>query len=406
MYIPDLLRTRNAFGPLVCVVFILFLAASAADAERRDALLPIRIGVSNVQSGPSRFLGSELIEGSQAYFDLINANGGIYGHRIEIALKDDRYEPDPAVSNTNAFISKDNVLFLFDYVGTPTLTRILPLLEYYQDQHIVNIAPFTGAQPQRKPPYNRYVFNIRASYLDEARCLVDRLYGGGCRHIGLLEQADAYGKSGEVAVKIALAHHKLSLSSVATYRRNQAFDMTMEKQVGMLRSEKVDAVIAFGVYEPCAAFVRDARMTNWNVPIANVSFVGADQLLDTLKTASHAANRDLTRNLINSQVVPSPYDASCPVVKAYRARIGLESAGFISLEGWINAVVVVEALRRAGPNATRLGFVHALESLHGWDPGLGIPLAFSPTCHEGMHRVWLTRSEGGKWVSESVGSKP
>lgn len=366
---------------------------------------PIVLGVSNVQSGPSCFLGTQLLQGSKAYFDLVNAQGGIYGRHVEIDLKDDRYEPDPAVRNTNEFITKGNTFFLFDYVGTPTLTRVLPLLKYYEERHVVNVAPFTGASPQRTHPYDHYVFNIRASYIDEAHRLVDYLYAKGYRHIGFLGQADAYGKSGEMAVQMALAQHGLTLSGMVTYRRNQLFEVSMQAQVNLLRAKKTDAVIAFGVYKPCAAFVRDARMMGWNAPFASVSFVGAAQLLHTLMAASRDLGKNLTQNLISSQVVPSPNDVKYPLVKAFRKHISGDSAEFISLEGWLNATVVVEALRRAGPRASRTDFIHAMESLHGWDPGIGEKLAFSSTCHQGTHRVWLTRVDHDHWIPEDVGAQ-
>jgi ABC-type branched-subunit amino acid transport system substrate-binding protein len=360
----------------------------------------VLVGVSNVQSGPSRSLGQNLLRGSLAYFDLVNAQGGIFGRKIFILLKDDRYEPDPAVQNTNELIQNENAFFLFDYVGTPTLTRVLPLLKYYEKQKIVNIAPFTGADPQRKPPYDKFVFNIRASYREETRALVQYLYRKGHRRIGFLGQADAYGKSGEIGVTDALAELDLKPVETVSYRRNQPFETDMTTQVRILRQAGADAVIAVGVYGPCGAFIRDARMAGWDAPVANVSFVGAEVLLDELRRASKTSRKDLTINLLNSQVVPSPGDTLYPLVASYRAHLAPENYGFVTLEGWLNAVVVTEALRRAGPSPSREDFIRALETLHGWDPGLGVNLDFSSTSHQGLHRVWLTRTENGNWVPE------
>jgi len=360
----------------------------------------IIIGVSNVQSGPSQSLGQNLLRGSTAYFDLVNARGGIYGRKISIVLKDDKYEPDPAVQNTNALIQNENVFFLFDYVGTPTLTRVLPLLKYYETQEVVNVAPFTGADPQRKPPYDKFVFNIRASYREETRALVHYLYNQGHRRFGFLGQADAYGKSGEIGVSDALAELDLKLVETVSYRRNQPFETDMTAQVKILREAGADAVIAVGVYGPCGAFIRDARAAGWDAPVANVSFVGAEVLLDKLRAASKAAGKDLTANLINSQVVPSPDDTRYPLVVDYRSHLAPGNYGFVTLEGWLNAVVVTEALRRAGPSPSREDFIRAMESLHGWDLGLGVSLEFSSTNHQGLHRVWLTHTEHGRWVPE------
>jgi branched-chain amino acid transport system substrate-binding protein len=365
----------------------------------------IIVGVSNVQSGPSRSLGQNLLRGSAAYFELVNARGGVYGRKISIVLKDDKYEPDPAVQNTNELIEKENSFFLFDYVGTPTLTRVLPLLKYYEKENIVNVAPFTGADPQRKPPYDKFVFNIRASYREETRALVRYLYDRGYQRIGFLGQADAYGKSGEIGVEDALAELNLKPVETVSYRRNQPFEADMTAQVNILRQAGADAVIAVGVYGSCGAFIRDARMAGWDVTVANVSFVGAEVLLDKLRATSKTAGRDLTANLINSQVVPSPDDVRYPLVVDYRAHLAPENYGFVTMEGWLNAVVVTEALRRAGPSPSRADFIRAMESLHGWDPGLGVNLEFSSTSHQGLHRVWLTRTEKGHWVPEEVPEK-
>jgi branched-chain amino acid transport system substrate-binding protein len=375
--------------------------ASGGDVASPTNMPAIVVGVSNVQSGPSSDLGHELVLGSQSYFDLINGRDrGIHGRRISILLKDDKYEPDPAVKNTNELIERDKVFFLFDYVGTPTLTRTLPLLRYYQSENIVNVAPLTGADPQRLPPYSQFVFNIRASYREETRSLVRYFYSKGYRKLGIFAQADAYGKSGELGVTDALAAFGLTVVRTVTYRRNQPFEDDMSAQVKLLRDAGVDAVIAVGVYGPSAAFIRDSRMSGWDVPIANLSFVDAVAMLGKLREASRKLGKDLTLNLINGQVVPSPDDLSYPLVAEYRAHTASSDATFIGLEGWLNAVVVTEALRRAGPDPSRASFIRAMESLHGWDPGIGTALEFSPTNHQGLHRVWLTRTASGRWFPE------
>lgn len=363
-------------------------------------LPPIVIGVSNVQSGPSEFLGQKLLQGSMAYFNMVNKSGGVHGRKISIILKDDKYEPDPAVQNTNELIDKDDVFFLFDYVGTPTLTRVLPLLRYYEKEEIVNVAPFTGADPQRMPPYDKFVFNVRSSYREETRTLVRYLHAKGYHRIGYLGQADSYGKSGEIGVTEALAELGLGIVGSVSYRRNQSFETDMTTQVKSLREAGADAVIAVGVYGPCGAFIRDARMAGWNVPVANVSFVGPEIMLAELNETSKKLGRDLTTNLINSQVVPSPDDLRYPLVVNFRAHMEAKNYGFITLEGWLNASVVTEALRRAGPSPGREDFIRAMESLHNWDPGLNFNLEFSASSHQALHKVWLTHTEQGHWVSD------
>jgi branched-chain amino acid transport system substrate-binding protein len=377
---------------------VTLMAGVALPAQTSGSAPPILIGVSNVQSGPSRALGQNLMAGSMAYFDVVNSTGGVNGARIKVVLKDDRYEPDPAVQNTNDLILKDRVFVLFDYVGTPTLTRVLPLLKFYEETEIVNVAPFTGADPQRRPPYDKFVFNIRASYREETRALVEYFLAKGYRRIAFVGQADAYGKSGEIGVAEALASHNLTIVEGVTYHRNQPYQTSMQPQVDALKAKGAEAIIMVGAYAACGAFIRDARLGGWDVPIANVSFVGADAMLALLVQSSAELHLDLTAKLINSQVVPSPDETSYPLVTGYRAAVKKEAAGFVSLEGWLNAVVLVEALRRAGPGPSRADFIRAMESLHSWDPGLGLKLDFSTTSHQAMHKVWLTRTDRGRWV--------
>lgn len=373
---------------------------SAHDLQRAKtgAGSPIVIGVSNAQSGPSGFLGRSLVDGSRAYFNLVNRQGGVYGRPIDLVVEDDGYEPDPALRNTDDLIRNRRVLFLFDYVGTPTLIRALPLLRYHAGERFLNLGPFTGAQPQRRPPYEEFVFSIRASYKDEARALVDYLWAAGYRRIGLFEQADAYGKSGEIAFGEALDRHGLSLIARATYHRNSPVQDSMREQVDILRLARVDAIVAAGVYAPCAAFIRDLRLAGWNGPVANLSFVGADIMLDQLKRLSPETHRDLTVNLVNSEVVPDSGETQYPLVEQFRAAVPPAGFGFVQLEGWLNAAVATESLRRAGAFPTRAGLAKALESMADWDPGLGCKLGFSSRSHEGLHQVWLYRTSHGRWI--------
>ncbi len=77
---------------------------------------------------------SRTLASSRSSLELANERCGIYDRKISIVLKDDKYEPDGAVQNTNELIEKEKSLFLFDYVGTPTLTRVLPLLKCYEKE--------------------------------------------------------------------------------------------------------------------------------------------------------------------------------------------------------------------------------------------------------------------------------
>jgi ABC-type branched-subunit amino acid transport system substrate-binding protein len=244
--------------------------------------------------------------------------------------------------------------------------------------------------------------------------LVDRFWQAGARRFGVFYQIDAYGRSGTDGVARGLAARSAKITAEATYVRGARFDDDMSAAVGALREAGCDVVLCTGAYQGCAAFVRSARDAGFAVPISNVSFVGSDAMLALLIKHGRAMGRDYTRALINSQVVPSYDDSSLPGVAEYRTLMDKHSPAmpetirdggytpqrysFISLEGYINARVIVEGLRRMGANANRPGFRQALESLRGLDLGIGAPLTFTSERHQGLDSVYFTRVDGERWV--------
>ena len=185
---------------------------------------------------------------------------------------------------------------------------MLPILKSNAQMHIYLFFPFTGAQPHRQPPYDEFVFNLRASYQQETGGLVDNFVREGRKRIAVFYQVDAYGRSGWDGVRSTLAQYGLRIVGEATYRRGTTYSDSLKQQVEILKATEPDAIISIGAYAACAAFIRDARDSGLNVPIANVSFVGTEFLINLLLKEGRQSGRDYTGNLINSQVVPS-YEA-------------------------------------------------------------------------------------------------
>jgi len=375
---------------------------------------PIVLAMSAAFSGPSRGLGIEVYRGARAYFDEVNAKGGIAGRPIVIKTYDDGYNPAPAIYNTIRAIEQDKAFLLFSYVGTPTVTRVLPLLKRYSERSIYLFFPFTGAQPQREAPYADEVFNLRASYRDETYALVDRFATIGRKRIAILYQADAYGRSGWDGVQRALKAHNLALTVEATYERGTPYSAHLTRQVEILRAAKPDAVIAIGAYAACAAFIRDAVDAGWKIPIANVSFVGSENMLALLYPEEVKSGRDYTSMLVNSQVVPSYEDLTLPAVVEYRTLMqrhapkappeadlnGYPRLGysFASFEGFLNAKVITEALRRMNGNLDPKRLKPVVESIRDFDLGIDAPISFGPDRHQALQYVYFAAVEHGQWV--------
>ena len=376
--------------------------------------MEIVLGMSAAFSGPSRGLGIELYRGAQAYFEHINRAGGVRGRKVALKTYDDGYQPDPSVQNTVALMLEDQVFALFGYVGTPTVTRVLPILKKFQDKTIYMFFPFTGAQPQREPPYGEFAFNLRASYGQETAGLVDNFVSIGKRRIGVFYQADAYGRSGWAGVRQALGKYGEKMVGEATYRRGQRFTGSMRRQVEILKESQPDAVICIGAYAACAAFLREAVDLGLEVPIANLSFVGSENLLELISEGREDSQR-YTRLLINSQVVPSYEDTSIPAVREYRdlmKRYSPEAPpelvqesytpfahSFVSLEGFLDAKLMVEILNRLGEDPQRTNLEDAVFSVKDYDLGIGEMVSFSESRRQGLQQVYYTIVQDDRFVT-------
>jgi ABC-type branched-subunit amino acid transport system substrate-binding protein len=371
------------------------------------------IGMSAAFSGPSRGLGIELYRGSMACLAEVNEAGGVHGRKVVIRAYDDGYDPLRAVANTGRLLDEDRVFLLYGYVGTPTVARVLPFMRVRREHTPHLFFPFTGAEPQRRPPYRESVFNLRASYAQETAGLVENFVAVGRTRIAVFYQIDAYGRTGWEGIRTALGRRGLRMGGEATYRRGAPFAQSMRPQVEILRRGSPDAVICVGAYAACAAFVRDARDAGWGVPIANLSFVGSDSLLELLRAHGRELDRDYTRDLINSEVVPSHHNLAIPAVREYRrlmdrhrpapppaAEADYEPLpyGSVSLEGYLDARLLVEVLRRLGPELDRDQLRERAEAVRDFDLGINTPVSFGPDRHQALDQVYYRVVEGDRFV--------
>ncbi|WP_035053277.1 ABC transporter substrate-binding protein [Andreprevotia chitinilytica] len=356
----------------------LAVLAISAHAETGITDSEILLGQSAAMSGPAAELGKGVNRGAKAYFDWINQHGGVNGRKIKLVALDDGYEPDRAEANTKTLIDNQQVFALFGYVGTPTSNAALPLVS---KASVPFIAPFTGADSLRTP-LNRAVFNVRASYRDEAEEIAESMVKMGMKTVNVFYQNDAYGKAGLTAMQAAASKHGLTIQALATVQRNS---VDVAKAVDELVVKKpANAVFMVTAYKSSAAFVAAARAQNFIGPFYNVSFVGTEALITELQRNGSG--------LIVSQVMPSPYSPTKPItmdyVKVMKAA-GVNTVDYPSLEGYIGARVMVEGLKRAGHGLTREKLVSALEGLGDYDLG-GYRVRFSNASHNGSQFVDLT----------------
>ncbi len=353
-----------------------FLGALSAALVASHALSQdIVLGQSAALTGPAQELGREMQLGAKLYFDSVNASGGIRGKKIILRSLDDGYEPTRAAANTKKFIADGDVLALFGYVGTPTSAASIPIST---EAKLPFFGAFTGAELLRTP-INRYVFNVRASYFDETEAIVRQMTQGGATKIAVFYQNDSYGQAGLAGVEKAMAKRNLTVSAKATVERNST---DVAAAVATLKAAKPDVIVMISAYASCSELIRQLKKAELPTRFVNVSFVGTRALAKALGPDADG--------VMISQVMPPPTALKYPVVGEYQTLLKASGAepSYTSLEGFIAAKIMVEALRRGG-DASSAALARALESLRSLDLG-GFTASFGPDSHNASKFVELT----------------
>jgi branched-chain amino acid transport system substrate-binding protein len=301
------------------------------------------LGQSAAFSGPAAELGRQFKIGADLLFERLNARGGINGRTVELRILDDGYEPDRCAENTRKFIA-DGVLALFGYVGTPTSLAALPLATQAQ---VPFLAPFTGAQALREP-FNRYAFHVRASYYDETAEMVKQLTAVDIKRIAVFHQNDSYGKAGLDGVLRAMAPLNLKPTATGTVERNT---VDVAAAVKAIVASRPDAIVQVSAYKSCAGY----RGTFYNV-----SFVGTAALAKELG--------EQAKGVVVSQVMPFPFAPKTALANEYLSAGRAKHAekfepNYSSMEGYVAAKVVAEALRRGSGAASGETLISGLEGL-------------------------------------------
>jgi ABC-type branched-subunit amino acid transport system substrate-binding protein len=366
-------------------------AASSALAQSAPGVTDteILIGSCSALEGPSHFLGQQTVNGAKAYFNLIDEEGGVNGRKLKLISADDSYDPAKTQACFDHLMS-EKVFALGFFVGTPTAVKYLPMAE---SARIPLVGLFTGAQTLYSP-LRHWVINVRASYFDETREQVDGLWKTlGYKKVGVIYPEDAFGAAVLEGVKTALKEYGAEPVAVGSYQRQTA---QVGGAIGTVQAANPNAVVVVGPANTVAPILKQAHAKGWKPLFLTVSFVGTDELISE-------AGQD-AEGVVITQVVPPYYMTEHKSVALYRRAVGKyfpsEQPNFVSLEGFVDAMTLVEGLKRAGKDLTREGLIHGIESIHDLDIGLGpqLKLDYSPKDHKGFDHVLPTVVRGGRAV--------
>jgi branched-chain amino acid transport system substrate-binding protein len=351
----------------------------------------ILFGIAAPFSGASRELGREMKIGIETAFNQINDAGGANGRLLRLMTADDGYEPTRTADVMKVLYDKDQVFGFIGNVGTPTAAVALP---FALDHRALFFGAFTGAGLLRRDPPDRYVFNYRASYAEETNAVVHYLVKVRRiqpKEIVVFAQQDSYGDSGYAGVQKAVRSLPGDNPDIVrlNYKRNT---VDVQDAVDALRAYKgqIKAVVMVASYRAAAKFIEKTRDLYPGMIYTNVSFVGSTALADELMLLGprYAAGTIVT------QVVPAINSHASIVLKFKEALAKYfpgESPDYVSFEGYIDASILAEAVKRAGRDINTEKLVDELEQIHAIDLGLGAPVTFSENEHQGSHKVWGTQ---------------
>src|SRR6516225_3890454 len=373
---------------------------SVSSAVRGVTGSEIRFGISAPFTGPAKELGQHMKQGIEAAFNVANATGGVYGRQLRLVAADDGYEPARAAVTMKQLYERDQVFGLVGNVGTPTAVVALP---YALDRKMLFFGAFTGAGLLRSDPPDRYVFNYRASYAEETAAVVNYLVKVRRlvpEQIAVFAQQDAYGDSGFAGVEKAIRSLRGGNASPILRLNYQRNTVDVEDAVAQLqqynaqlqqkRRFPIKAVIMVPTYRAAAKFIEKTRDLRSEMIYTSVSFVGSTALADELMLLG----KKYATGVIVTQVVPA-VDGHSSLVLDYKSALAKyfpgEAPDYVSLEGYVDASVLIAALQRNGAQLDTEGLVGTLENLRDLDIGLGTPVIFSRSDHQGVHKVWGTQ---------------
>ncbi|MGO9547219.1 MAG: ABC transporter substrate-binding protein [Rhodomicrobium sp.] len=359
----------------------------------------IRFGASVPLTGANKDYGQRIRTGLEVAFRSANDAGGVHGRALRLIAADDGYEPTRTAETVKQLYSKDQVFAFAGNFGTSTAAVSVP---FALEHRMLFFAGYSGASVLRRDPPDHYVFNYRPSYAEETEAAVRylvKIRRLKPEQIAVFAQQDGFGESGFAGVgkaMRALRGGDGGFTLHLTYQRNS---VDVDNAISQLKGHKpaIKAIVMVATTRAAAKFIEKTREAYPGLIYTNPSAVGPSSLRDELMLLGpkYAAG------VIVTQVVPAA-DGYSSLALEYKNALAKyfsgEAPDATSLEYYVAGRVLIEALKRAGPQPDTEKVVEAFEAMNSFDLGLGVPISFGRSEHQGLHKVWGTQlDESGKY---------
>jgi len=384
---------------LSLVAFLLFVDGAAAEQKKYDpgaSDTEIRIGNTMPYSGPASAWGA-MGKAEAAYFDKINAEGGINGRKINFISYDDAYSPPKTVEQTRRLIEGDEVLILFSSFGVPTNTAIH---KYVNAKKVPHLFIGGGGSKWNDPKRFPWTIGFQPSYSVEGRAYGEHV---AAKHplakIAVLYQHDDYGKDILEGLKLGLGERASMIIAEASY---EAVQPTVDSEVARLRATGADVFMDFAGPKFAAQAIRKAAELGWkplhfvNIPSSSIGSV--------LKPAGLEHSQGvITGGFLKD--VTDPAMADDPGVREYFKFLseyypGADRSASMNSMGYVMAQVMVHVLKRAGEDLTRENIMRQASNIRDLQPDLLLPtirVNTSPDDFAPLKSIELRRLVGDHW---------
>lgn len=328
-------------------LMLTLLAFASAPASAQ-----VRVGQTIDLTGSSSEHGKAVLKGIKSYLDPLNAAGGVNGRRIELVTIDDGGKADRAAQNTRDLVEKQGVVAVFSGIeGGPCVAS----MKVASEKRVPLIGCAAGS-PELRDPFDRYVFPVRAAHLSEFEVIIKTAKQFGRNRIAFVHSDSDTGRKHLANVmRLAAANDVEVVAAIALKSGADAFK---PKQIAAeIVARKAQAVLNHGAYALYAETYREAKALDKGIQFYAVNS-GAQQMVRLLGADA--------QGIVFTQVVPFPWGVSPSIVGEYTAAMKRhapsDELSFSSFEGYINARLLAEGVRRAGADPTPEKLVSALEN--------------------------------------------
>jgi len=346
------------------------------------------VGSWGPQDGPAGAYGA-IDRTVDAYFKKVNDEGGINGRKIRFIYENDSYQPAKTVAAVKKLVEEDKVFALVGGLGTAQNAAVM---DYIVQNNVPHVWPATGTTALAVP-LKKNVYAVQLNYTTEATLATQyALDQMSAKKIAVFYQNDAFGKEGLDAVQAELKKRGLAAAAAVSY---ETADTNFSAQALKLQTSGADTVIIYAVPKPGGSIIAEMGKIGYAPKLLSSSVINDPAIF---QLAGSAIN-----GMLIEAYLPAFDDVSNPKIVEYQAFMAKyapkEQIGGFTESGYAYAQVFMEALKRAGKELTREGFMQNLDQMKDFTGSLVPSLSYSATDHAGVKAAYFQAAKDGKFVT-------